>query len=137
MIKIEEILSIVSRPAAWSWMQGQYLQNGPICPACSAVITGPRALAAWHDLRRVYCAGCGHTFRPTAGTPLADTSWQPEEFVQLLFLISAERTAAQIGQALGKSPACIRDMIERIRLQQRAGLQAASTLSDKPPTAQG
>jgi transposase-like protein len=116
MVKIEEVLAAVVRPAAWSWMQHRYLQSGPTCPACAERIIGARALAAWHELRRVYCASCGRSFAPTAGTPISETSWQPEEFVQLLLLADAGRTPAQIGAALGKTSACIRDMIERVRL---------------------
>ena len=43
MIKVEEILDVVVRSAAWSWMQRRYLQSGPVCQACSMPITGARA----------------------------------------------------------------------------------------------
>jgi len=117
MVTLEQLLAAVVRPAAWSWMQRAYLPAGPVCPVCQAAITGARALAAWHDLRKVFCAGCGHTFRPTAGTPIHETSWQPEEYVQCMLLAAAERTPAQIAAAIGKSSACVRDMLERIRLR--------------------
>jgi len=116
MVKVEELLAAVVRPAAWSWMQGRYLQSGPICQECSTPITGTRAVAAWHELRKVYCANCGKESRPTIGTPIYGTSWQPEEFVQLLLLDQAGRTSAQISAALGKSVACVRDMMDRIHL---------------------
>jgi len=117
MIRIEELLDAVVRPAAWSWMQRRYLPAGPVCPSCSRTITGARALDAWNNLRKVYCAGCGHTFSAKAGTPIHETSWQPEEYVQCLCLAGAKRTPGQIAKAIGKSSACVRDMLERIRLR--------------------
>ncbi len=137
MIQTEELLATVTRPAAWFWIQRRYLQAGPTCPACGESITGARALAAWNDLRRVYCASCGHTFRPTTGTPIADTSWQPEEFVQLLYLVGAGRQPGQIAPILGKSAACVRDMIERFRLHHAAAPAGQASSSDQPLTAQG
>ena len=131
MIETEEILDVVTRLAAWEWMQKKYLQSGPVCPACHARITGVRAVAAWGDLRKVYCAGCGHTFRPTSGTPIHETSWQPEEFVQLLLLVEAGRTTTQMAASLGKSAGCIRDMIERIRLSQAVGMAGCLSSSDR------
>jgi len=98
-------------------MQRNYLPAGPLCPNCSSRIVGARALTAWREMRKVYCASCGHTFRPTAGTPIHETSWQPEEFVQCLFLAGAGRSQVQISARLGKSTACVRDMLERIRLR--------------------
>lgn len=116
MFSTEELLPAVIRSAAWSVMQQRFHPAGPACPNCGAAITGPRALTAWVDLRRVYCSGCGHKFQPTVGTPIHETSWQPEEFVQLLLLHQAGRRPAQIAAVLRKSVPCVRDMLERVRL---------------------
>lgn len=137
MIETEELLAVVTRLAAWEWMQRRYLQSGPVCPSCQSPITGTRALAAWQDLRKVYCAGCGHTFRPTSGTPIHETSWQPEELVKLLLLVEAGRTTAQMAASLSKSSGCIRDMLERIRIWDAAGLEGHTASSDQLRTAQG
>lgn len=137
MIETEELLAVVTRLAAWEWMQRRYLQSGPVCPSCQSPITGARALAAWQDLRKVYCAGCGHTFRPTSGTPIHETSWQPEELVKLLLLVDAGRTAAQMASSLGKSSRCIRDMLERVRLWHASSLTCFRSSSDQLSTAQG
>ncbi len=135
MVKAEEMLDAVARSAAWSWMQRRYLQSGPVCQACSAPITGARAVAAWHELRKVYCASCGKESRPTVGTPIYGTSWQPEEYVQLLLLDQAGRTSAQIAAALGKSAACVRDMIDRIHLHHQ--IASAPPTDSQALTAQG
>jgi hypothetical protein len=116
IVQVEQLLGMVVRPAAWAWMRERYLQSGPVCPGCGAAITGPRALSAWLDLRDVYCAGCGKSFAATVGTPIHGTSWQPEEFGQLLQLLGAGRTVARIAASLGKSERCVRDMIERLHL---------------------
>lgn len=137
MIETEELLAVVTRLAAWEWLQSRYLQSGPICPSCQSPITGTRALAAWQDLRKVYCAGCGHTFRPTSGTPIHETSWQPEELVKLLLLVDAGRTTAQMAASLGKSAGCIRDMLERVRLWHASRLTGCRSSSDQLSTAQG
>lgn len=116
-IEVENLLDIVTRGAAWGWIQRAYHPAGPVCPGCGSPITGPRALAAWSNLRKVYCAACGCQFRPTVGTPLHETSWQPEEYIQLLLLAAAGRKADQIAATLGKSAGCIRDMIDRARVR--------------------
>lgn len=116
IVPVEQLLGAVVRPAAWAWMQARYLQSGPVCPGCGAAITGPRALAAWHELRDVYCAGCGRSSSATVGTPIHTTSWQPEEYVQLLYLVSAGRSVVRIAASLGKSERCVRDMLDRVLL---------------------
>lgn len=112
MVALLEILPVISRAAAWEWMQHRYLAAGPVC-ACGAAITGARPLDAWNNLRTVYCSSCGRRTVPTAGTPIAGTSWQPEEFLQLLLLRSVGQSAAQISAVLGKSTATVADMIDR------------------------
>lgn len=116
-VEIENLLDVVTRGEAWGWIQRTYHPSGPFCPGCGSAITGPRALAAWSDLRKVYCAACGSQFRATVGTPLHETSWQPEEYIQLLLLAAVGRKADQIAAVLGKSAGCIRDMLERVRLR--------------------
>lgn len=119
-VEVENLLDIVTRGAAWGWIRRSYHPAGPVCPGCGSPITGARALAAWSDLRKVYCAGCGCQFRPTVGTPLHETSWQPEEYIQLLLLAAVGRKADQIAATLGKSGGCIRDMLDRVRLRHAA-----------------
>lgn len=114
MVRIEEILPAITRSGAWSWMQHRYLPDGPVC-ACGSKITGPRAIAAWHDLRIVYCP-CGRRTAATNGTPIAATSWQPEEFLQLIFLRATGQTISEISAVLGKSTATVADMLDRISL---------------------
>jgi transposase-like protein len=116
MMKTEDLLGVVGRSAAWQLLRHLYHPAGPVCPGCGSAIEGSRAVAAWSELRRVYCAGCGHKFQPTVGTPIHETSWQPEEFVQLLLLADAGRRPAQIAAVLGKSVPCVRDMLDRVKL---------------------
>ena len=115
MIAVEAILPVIHRSAAWDWMRRRYLPAGPVC-GCGVAITGDRALAAWQDGRVVYCSACGKRSAATTGTPIQSTSWQPEEYLQLLVLLAAGRSADKIAAVLGKSAACVRDMVERIRL---------------------
>lgn len=118
MVGLESILqAVVVRSAAWAWMAQEYLPAGPICPGCGGAITGARALAAFRELGTVYCAGCGKRFVATFGTPIHETSWQPEEYVQCLALHLAGRKPADIGAHLGKSGHAVRDMLDRIRLR--------------------
>lgn len=116
MITLEQTLETVTRWAAWSLIDQQYHPAGALCPECDKAITGHRALAAWSELRRVYCASCESEFSPTVGTPLHNTSWQPEELVRLVILLEAGRSRSQIAAALGKSSNCIRDMQDRLSL---------------------
>jgi hypothetical protein len=53
---------------------------------------------------------------PTAGTPLHDTCWQPEELVKLIILADAGRTVAEISKALGKGRESVKTMLERVEL---------------------
>jgi len=117
MVEIERVLQVVARGAAWAWMCREYLPAGPVCPGCGSPITGARAIAAFQDCGQVYCAGCGKRFRATTGTPIHETSWQPEEYVQCLILHLAGKGHAEIGTHLGKSGHAVRDMLERIRLR--------------------
>ena len=128
MVAIEEILPAVARSAAWSWMRNRYLPAGPVC-ACGIAIRSDRALAAWEDLRTVYCHDCGRRSAPTTGTPIAATSWQPEEFVQLLLLRTAGRSHSQISAALGKSAKTISDMIDRLALWHGPADQSSASLA--------
>lgn len=117
VVTMEKVLQVVVRSAAWEWMCREYLPDGPVCPGCGSAITGARAVAAFQDCGQVYCAGCGKRFRATTGTPIHETSWQPEEYVQFLILHLAGRSPAEIGSYLGKSGHAVRDMLERIQLR--------------------
>jgi transposase-like protein len=117
MVTIEKALQVVVRSAAWEWMRNEYLPAGPVCPGCGTAITGARALLAFRDCGQVYCAGCGKRFRATFGTPIHETSWQPEEYLQCLILHLAGKSPSAIGAQLGKSGHAVRDMLERIRLR--------------------
>lgn len=117
MLRLETILQqVVTRAAAWAWMRHEYLPAGPVCPGCGAPITGGRALAAWEDLRSVYCCGCGRRSAATLSTPIYQTEWQPEEYLQLLALRTAGWRRPEIAAALGKSSGAVGDMLDRIRL---------------------
>lgn len=117
MVKLETILqAVVTRSAAWEWMCREYLPAGPICPGCGESITGARALAAWRDLGTVYCAGCGRRFVATLSTPIHQTSWQPEEYLQCLALYAAGRRAAEVAAHIGKSTHAVRDLLDRIAI---------------------
>jgi len=117
MVTIETALQVVVRSAAWAWMCREYLPDGPVCPGCGAPITGARAFAAFQECGQVYCAGCGKRFRATTGTPIHETSWQPEEYLQCLILHLAGKSSAAIGAHLGKSGHAVRDMLERVQLR--------------------
>lgn len=117
MVRLETILqAVVTRSAAWEWMCREYLSAGPVCPGCGESITGARALAAWRDLGTVYCAGCGRRFVATLGTPIHQTSWQPEEYLQCLALHVSGRRGSEIAAHLGKSGHAVRDMLDRIAI---------------------
>lgn len=127
MVTIEKALQVVVRSAAWLWMCREYLPAGPICPGCGAPIIGARAIAAFQECGQVYCAGCGKRFRATTGTPIHETSWQPEEYLQCLILHLAGKSPAAIGAHLGKSGHAVRDMIERIQLRHVPACLVASS----------
>lgn len=124
-LDIEDLLGAIEQAGAWKWMVQTYLSPWPICPGCREQITGPRALATFWEMGRVYCKSCGSTFKPTAGTPIHETSWTPVEYVKLLLLIRADRTTADIASTLGKSASAVRDMRERVALRHSLTVQLA------------
>jgi hypothetical protein len=109
-------LETIDRNSAWKRMARRYHPGGPICPKCSELITGTRALFAYSEMRNVYCRACQAEFSATAGTPIHATSWQPEQFVRLVILSEAGMAANDIAALVGKSTACVRDMLERLEL---------------------
>jgi hypothetical protein len=114
-MKIEQLLDIIDRPTAWAWIRRQYLPAGIICPVCGAIITGTKPLASFKALERTYCRAHGSSFRPMATiAPLRGTEWEPEEFVKLLLLHFSAVPVPHIGKLLGKSPGCVRDMLDRL-----------------------
>jgi len=116
VLNCEDLIAAVDRSAAWELLQRRFHPAGICCPSCGAAITGPRALDAWREMRRVYCSSCGHKFSATIGTPIHDTSWQPDDLVRMLLLADAGRSPARIAEVLGKSTACVRDMLDRVAL---------------------
>ncbi|WP_020675295.1 hypothetical protein [Geopsychrobacter electrodiphilus] len=130
-LEIEDLIGAIERSGAWKWMVQTYLPPCPICPSCKEQITGPRALATFWEMGRVYCKSCGSTFTPTNGTPIHETSWSPEEYVKLMLLLNADRSHSEIAATLGKSSGAIKDMRERIALRHQT---ASSCPAD---TAQG
>jgi hypothetical protein len=117
-MELSQVLGVVERGAAWWWIREQYLPAGPICPSCRNVITGPLALEAFALLKRTYCKSCGSNSPARAFIPvLRGTEWQPEEYIKFLFLHLAALHPSYIASLLGKSPACVRDMIDRQRIQ--------------------
>jgi len=117
-MRIEDCLAVIGREPAWSWIVGQFLPAGPSCPGCRAPIETGKALASFFQLRRTYCKECDRVFTPTAGSPIHETSWQPEEFLKLMILSLAGRTPVEIAQHLGKSAATVRDMLAKVELLQ-------------------
>lgn len=116
MLRPEDMLSIFQREPAWRWIAGQFLPSPLACPRCGKRITGGRARKSFLELRRTFCQACGRKFSPAEGTPLHGTRWQPEEVLRLLYLDAAGLEVSRIGKALQKSPAAVRDMLERIEL---------------------
>jgi len=128
-MQLATVLDIIDRPAAWAWIRRQYLPDGVICPVCGAMVTGSLALAAFEALKRTYCSAHGSSFRPLGAiAPLRGTEWTPEEFVKLLLLSGAGQGPGEISTLLGKSTACVRDMLERL-----AVLDLKTTTGDRPP----
>jgi len=128
-MQLATVLDIIDRPAAWAWIRRQYLPNGVICPVCGAVVDGALALSSFEALKRTYCRAHGSAFRPLAAiAPLRGTEWAPEEFVKLLLLSGAGQGAGEISALLGKSSACVRDMLDRL-----AVLDLNTTTGDRPP----
>ena len=135
-MKIEDCLAVIGREPAWSWIIEKFLPAGPSCPGCRAPIGTEKALVSFFQLRRTYCKECDRVFTPTAGSPIHETSWQPEEFLKLMILSLAGRTPVEIAQHLGKSPATVRDMLAKVELLQVAP-SGTPDLSSGSPTAQG
>lgn len=114
-LKLEDLLRVIGRKEAWGWMVEWYLPAGPACPSCGSAIEG-RSLQTFFSFRRTSCRACSRVFTPTAGTPIHDTSWQPEEYVSLLALHLAGRKPAEIAQHLVKHQATIREMLDKVAL---------------------
>lgn len=126
-MKLDSVLDIIDRPAAWAWIRKEYFPAGVICPVCGSTITGTRALVSFEAIERTYCRSHCGSFRPLAAiAPLRGTEWQPEEFVKLLLLHLAEQSASDIAALLGKSTSCVRDMLDRL-----AVLDGKSTTGDR------
>lgn len=116
-MKIEQVLDIIDRPAAWAWVRQTHLPAGVICPGCGNPVTGRRALASFSALERTYCKACGSTFQAKGAVAiLRGTEWQPEEYVKFLLLHLAGLHPKSIAKLLGKSAACIRGMLERMEI---------------------
>lgn len=130
MLQPEDLLSVFQRDPSWKWLVGKFLPSTLVCPRCGQPITGERARKSFLDLRRTFCHACGRKFSPTEGTPIHGTRWQPEEVVQLLFLSASGLEPSRIGKALEKSPATVRDMLERIEL---AKIRISGGSADDPP----
>ena len=115
-MKIDQVLNIIDRGNAWHWIRRQYLPDGwPTCLTCSQLITGPRAQEAFARMERTYCKSCGSNSPARAFIPvLRGTEWLPEEYVKFLLLHLAGQQPAYIATLLGKSSACIRDMVDRL-----------------------
>lgn len=135
-MQIEDCLDIIGRDASWGWIVRQFLPQGPACPSCSAPISSKKALARFFSLERTYCKECDRVFRPTAGSPIHETRWQPEEFVKLMILDLAGRSPVEIGQHLGKSASSVRDMLAKVDLLQVVASAGIKSM-DSGFTAQG
>jgi hypothetical protein len=116
-MKIEQVLTVIDRGAAWAWIRQLHFPAGLICPGCGNVIAGQRALASFERLERTYCRTCGVSSAARAFIPvLRSTEWQPEEFVKFLILNLTGQHPAYIGKLLGKSTTCVREMIDKVAL---------------------
>lgn len=125
-MKIEHVLAVIDRPAAWAWIRAHYLPAGVICPSCGATVVGSRAINSFIAMARTYCKSCGGTFQAKAAIPvLRGTEWHPEEYVKLILLHLAGQQPAQIAGILGKSTSCVRGMLDRIEIM--------GALDDKDP----
>jgi hypothetical protein len=113
-MNIEHVLDVIDRPTAWAWICKTHLGNIVKCPICGALITGARALASFESCKRTYCATHGEVFQARAAVAqLRGTEWTPEGYVKFRLLHLSELPPATIGRILGKSTACVRDMIDR------------------------
>lgn len=115
-IKIEDCLHIIGRLAAWGWIVERFTPGDLKCPACGSILESEKARMRFLNLERTYCKTCNRVILPTAGTPLRDTCWQPEELVKLVILADAGRTVAEIGKALGKGRESVKTMLDRVEL---------------------
>ena len=125
-MQIEDCLDVIGRDSSWYWIVQRFIPQGPACPGCLAPITSEKALARFFALERTYCKKCGRVFRPSSGSPIHETSWQPEEFLKLMILASAGRSPVEIAQYLGKSASSVRDMLAKVELLQAERLSLVS-----------
>lgn len=132
-MRIEDCLAVIGRDAAWLWIVQAYRPAGPCCPSCGARIQSDKALDSFLNLKRTWCKGCGRAFTPTFGTPIHETSWQPEEFLQWQILHLAGRVPVEIARHLGKSPAAVRDMTAKVELMRTS--RGVDTLVSVSPIA--
>jgi transposase-like protein len=116
MVPIEELLPVFNRRESWAWIAGKYLPSPAVCPRCWKELAGDRARKAFVDLRRTFCQACGQRFSPAEGTPLHGTRWEPEELIRLMILHQVGHGTGRISKTLGKSPAAVLDMLQRIEL---------------------
>ena len=115
-IKLEECLNLIGRLAAWGWIVARFVPGAVRCPTCGTELTSEKAVKRFLAMERTYCKACDRVVLPTAGTPLHDTCWQPEELVKLVILADAGRTVAEISKALGKGRESVKTMLERVEL---------------------
>ena len=66
-------------------------------------------------MKRTYCGNHKSSFHPMATIPvMRGTEWEPEEFVKFLLLNQLKQSVAEISEILGKSPACVREMLIKV-----------------------
>lgn len=116
-MQFETIIATIDNAAAWRMIRELFLPGGPVCPRCGASISGSRALAAYDRFaEKTFCSSCSKDFRTRSITPLSGTEWEPAEFVQAIMLAAAGWNNSAIGAQVGKSPRCVRDILERVEL---------------------
>jgi transposase-like protein len=115
-MNVEDCLTVIGRDAAWIWIVEKFIATGPHCPWCKESVRTDRAISSFFELRRTWCKECERTFTPTVGTPIHETSWQPEEFLQFMILSLSGRSSVEIAQHLGKSASTVRDMLAKVEL---------------------
>ncbi len=115
------VVDLFADDVAWRWMVLRYLGDIPCCSRCGVEVTGPRALKTFWSCQRTWCAACGSRFNPMDGTPISGTSWGPGDYVRLQVLLAASTPIKMIADHLEKSPASVRDMIERCELIHTVG----------------
>jgi len=107
-------IETIKRKDAWLKIAEYYLPHGPICPDCGQPVQSKKALDDYYAAKRVWCHVCKRQFNPLIGTPIADTSWKPEEFVHLVLLSMPHYSPAEIAQCLGKSLWAVREMLAKL-----------------------